>query len=174
LLGGLEGATNEPRLCLNNQLTTLLQAPSTQPNTMYLLRQAARPSLRARSYIQFCLRQKCTKVCHRMCALPWMQGLQTVTLGLALQPIWLPPHTGTHAPRTALRSIKLFHEISFKKECLVVPKIFYKKMTKSQQNFGTKRTSTYLKYLTCKILYSFKYLLSLLPLLSLLLSLWYF
>merc|ERR1712223_1431052 len=85
-----------------------------------------------------------------------------------------PPHTGTHAPRTALRSIKLFHEISFKKECLVVPKIFYKKMTKSQQNFGTKRTSTYLKYLTCKILYSFKYLLSLLPLLSLLLSLCYF
>merc|ERR1711899_279512 len=70
LLGGLEGAPNEPRLCLNNQLTTLLQAPSTHPNTMYLLRQAARPSLRARSYIQFCLRQKCTKVCHRMCALP--------------------------------------------------------------------------------------------------------
>ena len=82
-----------------------------------------------------------------------------------------PPHTGTHAPKTALRSIKLFHEVSFKKECLVVPKIFYKKMTKSQQNFGTKRTSTYLKYLTCKILHSFKYLLSLLPLLSLLLSL---
>jgi len=57
------------------------------------------------------------------------------------------------------------HEISFQKECLVVPKIFYKKMTKSQQNFGTKRTSIYLKCLTYKILFSFKYLLSLLPLL---------